>query len=266
MSIAIGISHVSKQYRLGVINYDMFYKDLQSWMARKLGRKDPHARLDRTAFEKHAGLFWALHDVSFDVEQGERIGIIGVNGSGKSTLLKVISRITAPTEGTIKIRGRTASLLEVGTGFHPELTGRENVYLNGTILGMKRKEISKKMDEIIAFSEIEQFIDTPVKRYSSGMYVRLAFSVAAHLESDILIADEVLSVGDAAFQAKSLGKMEDVSRARGRTILFVSHMLGMVERLCPKCVLLAKGRTVMIGRTGEVIAKYMELLNIPKAQ
>lgn len=259
MSTVVRVSHVSKEYRLGVINYDMFYKDLQGWIARKLGRKDPHAKLDNGRFE-HNGRFWALHDVTFDVESGERMGIIGVNGSGKSTLLKIISRITAPTEGTIKIRGKTASLLEVGTGFHPELTGRENVYLNGTILGMKRREITRKMDEIIAFSEIEQFIDTPVKRYSSGMYVRLAFSVAAHLDSDILIADEVLSVGDAAFQAKSLGKMQDVSKGQGRTVIFVSHALGMVEGLCPKCILLEKGRPIMIGATLEVIAKYMEML------
>jgi lipopolysaccharide transport system ATP-binding protein len=263
MSTVIRVSHVSKEYRLGVINYGMFYKDMQSWLARRLGKIDPHAKIGKEHFETHDMHFWALKDVSFDIESGERIGVIGVNGSGKSTLLKIPSRITAPTEGLFKIKGRTSSLLEVGTGFHPELTGRENVYLNGAILGMKKKEISRKMEDIIAFSEIEQFIDTPVKRYSSGMYVRLAFAVAAHLDSDILLADEVLAVGDIAFQAKSLGKMKDVSNNQGRTILFVSHALAMVQALCPKCILLGKGELLMMGETAAVIERYNQLLNTP---
>jgi lipopolysaccharide transport system ATP-binding protein len=262
MPVTVRLNHVSKEYQLGVINYDLFYKDLQAWIARLLGKNDPHSKLEKDHFADHERKFWALKDVSFDVELGDRVGIIGVNGSGKSTLLKIISRITAPTEGAVQIRGKTASLLEVGTGFHPELTGRENVYLNGAILGMKRKEIARKMDEIIAFSEIEKFIDTPVKRYSSGMYVRLAFSVAAHLETDILVADEVLAVGDIAFQAKSLGKMKEVSANQGRTILFVSHALGMVQALCPKCILLGGGRILAAGETGEVIAEYNRVLGI----
>ena len=206
MSIAIRTEHLSKEYRLGVINHGMLYKDFQSWTSSKLGRPDPHARIGTENTTTRADRFWALRDVSFEVEQGDRIGIIGRNGAGKSTLLKILSRITAPTEGVVKLRGRVASLLEVGTGFHPELTGRENIYLNGAILGMKRRQIDKKLDEIIAFSEIETFIDTPVKRYSSGMYVRLAFSVAAHLDCEILLADEVLAVGDAAFRKSQLKK------------------------------------------------------------
>jgi lipopolysaccharide transport system ATP-binding protein len=260
MGIAIRLNHISKEYQLGVINYDLFYKDLQAAIARLRGRKDPHAKIEGDHRGDHSRQFWALKDVSFDVAAGERIGIIGANGSGKSTLLKIISRITAPTEGNVQIRGRTASLLEVGTGFHPELTGRENIYLNGAILGMKRKEISRKMDEIVAFSEISEFIDTPVKRYSSGMYVRLAFSVSAHLETDIIVADEVLAVGDTAFQRKSLSKMKEISLNKGRTILFVSHALAMVQELCPKCVLLGKGRVLKLGETSEVMAEYNRIL------
>jgi len=261
MSIAIRASHVSKQYILGVFNYDMFYKDMQSWIARRFGRSDPHGKIIENQVAPGDRHFWALRDINFDVEQGDRIGIIGVNGSGKSTLLKLFSRITAPTEGTIYIRGKISSLLEVGTGFHPELTGRENVYLNGAILGMKRREITRKMDEIIEFSEIEQFIDTPVKRYSSGMYVRLAFAVAASLDSDILIADEVLAVGDTGFQAKCLKKMNDVSKEQGRTILYVSHMLATVQTLCTKAILLKKGQMLMTGSSEDVIAKYTEMTN-----
>src|SRR5579872_4621325 len=201
--------------------------------------------------------FWALRDVSLKITQGEVVGIIGRNGAGKSTLLKLLSRITVPTEGRIRINGRIASLLEVGTGFHQELTGRENIFLNGAILGMTRAEIIRKFDEIVAFSEIEQFLDTPVKRYSSGMYVRLAFAVAAHLEPEILIVDEVLAVGDAAFQKKCLGKMNEVSRNEGRTVLFVSHNMGAIKSLCTSAIILHKGRKILQGDVFESLAKYM---------
>ncbi len=201
--------------------------------------------------------FWAIKDVSFEINQGDRVGIIGRNGAGKSTLLKLLSRITEPSSGRIMIRGRVASLLEVGTGFHPELTGRENIYLNGAILGMSRIEIRKKFDEIVAFAETEKFLDTPVKRYSSGMYVRLAFAIAAHLEPEILIVDEVLAVGDAQFQKKCLGKMEDVSK-EGRTILFVSHQMGTISQLCDKAILLSKGTVISNGRTADVIQHYLD--------
>ena len=200
--------------------------------------------------------FWALNDVSFDIQQGDRVGIIGRNGAGKSTLLKILSRITEPTKGEIRIKGRVASLLEVGTGFHPELTGRENVYLNGAILGMSRSEIKRKFDEIVDFAEVEKFLDTPVKRYSSGMYVRLAFSVAAHLEPDILVLDEVLAVGDSHFQKKCLGKMEDVSKNLGRTVLFVSHNMGIVKQLCQKGLILYQGKIAFFGDTGDAIKHY----------
>jgi len=202
--------------------------------------------------------FWALKDVNFEVKQGERVGIIGRNGAGKSTLLKILSRITEPTEGRITINGRVASLLEVGTGFHPELTGRENIYLNGAILGMSRREIKRKFHEIVEFAEVEKFLDTPVKRYSSGMYVRLAFAVAAHLDPEILIVDEVLAVGDAAFQKKCLGKMEEVSRGEGRTVLFVSHNMGMIKQLCSKAVLLDKGKIIYSGSQNAVIDYYIK--------
>jgi lipopolysaccharide transport system ATP-binding protein len=201
--------------------------------------------------------FHALREVSFDVEPGDRLGIIGRNGAGKSTLLKILSRITEPSSGRVSIRGRVAALLEVGTGFHPELTGRENIFLNGAILGMTRAEIRRKFDEIVAFSEVEQFLDTPVKRYSSGMYVRLAFAIAAHLEPEILVVDEVLAVGDAQFQKKCLGKMEDVSKQEGRTVLFVSHNTGVVQQLCNRAMLLDKGRVVMTGKTDTVIDRYI---------
>jgi len=201
--------------------------------------------------------FWALKDVSFEINQGDRVGIIGRNGAGKSTLLKILSRITEPTQGQIKIKGRVASLLEVGTGFHPELSGRENIYLNGAILGMSKVEIKRKFDEIIAFAEIEKFLDTPVKRYSSGMYVRLAFSVAAHLEPEILIVDEVLAVGDVQFQKKCLGKMQDVSQDQGRTVLFVSHNINAIQRLCSQCVMLERGKLVDFSNTTDAISRYM---------
>ena len=230
MGIAIRVENLSKEYRLGTINHGMLFKDIQSWAARRIGRPDPHEKIGAEHFDDKVDRFWALKDVSFEIEQGSRVGIIGRNGAGKSTLLKLLSRITAPTEGKIYLKGKVTSLLEVGTGFHQELTGRENIYLNGAILGMKRHQVAKKLDEIIAFSEIEKFIDTPVKRYSSGMYVRLAFAVAANLDSDILIADEVLAVGDLEFQNKCLGKMEDVSRKEGRTVLFVSHNMLAVQK------------------------------------
>jgi len=207
--------------------------------------------------------FWALRNVSFDIEKGERIGIIGKNGAGKTTLLKLLSRITEPSEGKIKIKGKIASLLEVGTGFHPELTGRENIYLNGAILGMSRNEIKKKFDEIVEFAEVEKFLDTPVKRYSSGMYVRLAFAIAAHLEPDILLVDEVLAVGDAQFQKKSLGKMEEVSASQGRTIIFVSHNMSAIENLCDKSILLEKGEILIQDKTNKVINYYLEKV-LPK--
>lgn len=202
--------------------------------------------------------FWALRNINLTVEKGEAVGIIGANGAGKSTLLKILSQITPPTEGEITLHGRVASLLEVGTGFHPELSGRENVFLNGAILGMTRKEIAKKFDDIVAFSGIGDFIDTPVKRYSTGMYVRLAFSIAAHIEPDILLVDEVLAVGDAEFQKKCLGKMEEVTGKAGRTILFVSHNMSAVEKLCPKSILLGKGRIIMAGETRKVIEHYLK--------
>lgn len=240
----IKAEHLSKYYRLGVINNGTLFRDIQTWIALKRGKEDPHSKIGEHKYDGTADGFWALKDLNFEIHQGDRVGIIGKNGAGKSTLLKILSRITAPTEGVVKLRGRVASLLEVGTGFHAELTGRENIYLNGAILGMKKKEVDRKLDEIIAFSEIEQHIDTPVKRYSSGMYVRLAFAVAAHLDSEILIADEVLAVGDAAFQKKALGKMNDLSTGQGRTVLFVSHQMNAVKNLCNKGIILEKGRII----------------------
>ena len=257
MSVAIRAENLSKEYRLGVINHGMLYKDMQSWVARRLGRPDPHLKIGQEPLADAADRFWALQGLDFDIAQGERVGLVGRNGAGKSTLLKLLSRITAPTEGSIKIKGRVTSLLEVGTGFHPELTGRDNIYLNGAILGMKRCEVARKFDEIVAFSEIEKFIDTPVKRYSSGMYVRLAFAVAAHLDSEILLADEVLAVGDQAFQKKCLGKMEDVSKNQGRTVVFVSHNAGAVRQLCQRGLFLERGRIAAKGSIEETLGAYM---------
>ena len=248
--IAIRVEHLSKMYRLGVINNGTLWKDLQTWVALKTGHEDPHSKIGEDKYSGDADHFWALKDVSFEIKQGDRIGIIGKNGAGKSTLLKILSRITAPTEGVVKINGKITSLLEVGTGFNGELTGRENIYLNGAILGMKKRQIDRRLDAIIDFSGIERHIDTPVKRYSSGMYVRLAFAVAAHLESRILIADEVLAVGDAEFQKKAIGKMHDVSTGEGKTVLFVSHQMAAVRSLCNKGIILEKGR---ILRTEDVI-------------
>jgi len=261
---AIQIKHLSKMYRLGVINNGTLYRDIQTWIALKRGKEDPHSKIGENKYSGDKDHFWALKDVSFDIKQGDRLGIIGKNGAGKSTLLKILSRITAPTEGTIKIKGKVTSLLEVGTGFHPELTGRDNIYLNGAILGMKKRRIDEKLDEIIAFSGIEQHIDTPVKRYSSGMYVRLAFAVAAHLDSDILIADEVLAVGDAEFQKKALGKMQDLSSGEGRTVLFVSHNMGAIRNLCNCGITLQNGRIIFIGNIDDCIGKYTDsILSAP---
>lgn len=242
--VVIKAEHLSKYYNLGVINNGTLFRDIQTWWALKRGKEDPHSQIGSHKYDTTKEGFWALKDLNFEIHQGDRVGIIGKNGAGKSTLLKILSRITAPTEGKVKIKGRVASLLEVGTGFHAELTGRENIYLNGAILGMKRREVDRKIDEIIAFSEIENHIDTPVKRYSSGMYVRLAFAVAAHLDSEILIADEVLAVGDAAFQKKALGKMNDLSTGEGRTVLFVSHQMNAVKSLCNTGIILDHGRIV----------------------
>jgi lipopolysaccharide transport system ATP-binding protein len=244
----IEIQGIGKRYRIGAAKEP--YLSLRAEVAKWLS---PAARRARAAEED----FWALRDVSFSVEPGEAVGIIGRNGAGKSTLLKILSQITPPTEGKITCRGRIASLLEVGTGFHPELTGRENIYMNGAILGMSRKEIARKFDEIVAFAEMEKFLDTPVKRYSSGMYVRLAFAVAAHLEPEILVVDEVLAVGDTEFQKKCIGKMGSVARS-GRTVLFVSHNMAAVSSLCPSCVTLEIGKMIACGRTGDCIDEYLK--------
>jgi lipopolysaccharide transport system ATP-binding protein len=259
MSTVIKVENLSKRYRLGVINRDMLYKDLQSRWAKFRGKEDPNATIGHKHDKRleHGDEFWALRNVDLEVKEGEVLGIIGRNGAGKSTLLKILSQITAPTEGNIKVKGRIASLLEVGTGFHPELTGRENVYLNGAILGMTRKEVRSKFDEIVAFAEIDEFIDTPVKRYSSGMYVRLAFAVAAHLDPEILVVDEVLAVGDIQFQRKCLGKMQDVS-THGKTVIFVSHNMTTMNSLCSRCVLLADGSVQEDGPVAEVTNLYFK--------
>lgn len=256
MTIAISVENISKEYRLGTINHGTLARDLQSWWARVLGKEDPNAPLHASAAGTDNARFLALDDVSFQVQQGDVLGVIGNNGAGKSTLLKILSQVTAPTTGKVRLNGRIASLLEVGTGFHPELTGRENVYLNGAILGMRKVEIQAKFDEIVAFAEIEKFIDTPVKRYSSGMYVRLAFAVAAHLEPEILILDEVLAVGDAQFQKKCLGKMKETG-SQGRTVIFVSHNLAAVKTLCNSAISLSKGRVVKAGPVGLVVDDYL---------
>jgi lipopolysaccharide transport system ATP-binding protein len=246
----IQIENLWKEYRLGVISHGTLSRDLQSWWARLRGKEDPNSKLQPMLAGQEKQIegdhFWALRDINLEVKEGEILGIIGRNGAGKSTLLKLLSRITAPTKGQIKVKGRIASLLEVGTGFHPELTGRENIFMNGAILGMSKKEIKSKLDEIIDFSGIEQFIDTPVKRYSSGMYVRLAFAVAAHLEPEILIIDEVLAVGDADFQKKCLGKIGEVSKD-GRTVLYVSHNMPSIAELCSNCITLRGGEIIFSG-------------------
>lgn len=258
MHTVISVENLSKSYRLGSIGGATLREDLSRWWAKLRQKPDPTLKIGQ---EHHARLvgqeFWALQDVSFDVKEGEILGVIGRNGAGKSTLLKILSRVTAPTSGCVKIKGRIASLLEVGTGFHPELTGRENIFLNGAILGMTKSEIRSKFDEIVAFSEIEEFIDTPVKRYSSGMYVRLAFAVAAHLEPEILIVDEVLAVGDVQFQNKCLGKMSQVASG-GRTVLFVSHNMAAVTALTKKILWLKNGEIEYHGPVAEGISSYMQ--------
>lgn len=254
----IEIDNIIKEYRLGTIGGTTLNAELQSKFARLFGREDPNSKIGARVHEK-GERFFALNGVSFNVQPGEAIGIIGHNGAGKSTLLKLISRVTAPSGGEIRLRGRVASMLEVGTGFHPELTGRENVYLNGAILGMTKKEIAAKFDEIVEFAEMGQFIDTPVKRYSSGMYVKLAFSVAAHLDSEIMIMDEVLAVGDAKFQNKCLGKMSDEAGTGERAILYVSHNMSTIQRLCTRVVVLDHGRVVYDGDTAGGVAHYLSV-------
>jgi lipopolysaccharide transport system ATP-binding protein len=258
--IILKAENISKQYRLGQVGTGTLSHDLNRWWYRIRGKENPYLKIgdanDRST-KGTSDYVWALQDINFEVQRGEVLGIIGKNGAGKSTLLKILSKVTAPTTGSIKSRGRIASLLEVGTGFNPELTGKENIFLNGAILGMTKKEITSKIDEIIEFSGCERYIDTPVKRYSSGMYVRLAFAVAAFLEPEILIVDEVLAVGDAEFQKKAIGKMQDISRTGGRTVLFVSHNMAVIQKLCTKCILLQNGRFIMQGKTEDVINFYL---------
>jgi len=259
--IILKAENISKQYRLGVVGTGTLSHDFNRWWHKVRGKEDPYLKVGETNDRTTKGTsdyVWALQDINFEVERGEVLGIIGKNGAGKSTLLKILSKVTAPTTGSIKTRGRIASLLEVGTGFHPELTGRENVYLNGAILGMTKKEITSKLDEIIAFSGCERYIDTPTKRYSSGMTVRLAFAVAAFLEPEILVVDEVLAVGDAEFQKKAIGKMQDISREGGRTVLFVSHNMAAVKSLCTKGVVLEHGKVVFSSDAESAVNYYLE--------
>lgn len=262
--LAIKAENISKQYRLGEVGTGTISHDLNRFWHKVRGKEDPYLQIgeinDRTT-KGDSDYVWSLRDINFEIEQGDAVGIIGRNGAGKSTLLKLLSKVTKPTTGKIYTNGRIASLLEVGTGFHPEMTGRENVYLNGAILGMSRKEIKRKFDEIVDFSGVERYIDTPVKRYSSGMYVRLAFAVAAHLESEILIVDEVLAVGDADFQKKCLGKMGDVTKGEGRTILFVSHNMEAIAKLCPKSLFLDRGGVKEFGFTDKVMTNYLSIYN-----
>jgi lipopolysaccharide transport system ATP-binding protein len=259
--IVIRVESLAKQYRLGDIGTGSISHDINRWWYKVRGKEDPYLKIgeenDRTR-KADSEYVWALQEMSFEVKKGEVLGLIGRNGAGKSTLLKILSKVTQPTRGNVKIKGRIASLLEVGTGFHPELSGRENVFLNGAILGMTRAEVKAKFDEIVDFAGIERYIDTPVKRYSSGMYVRLAFAVAAHLEPDILIVDEVLAVGDVEFQRKCLGKMKDVSDKQGRTVLFVSHNLGAIRTLCTKGLLLKNGKLDFAGTINEVVDNYLK--------
>ncbi|MEA4959172.1 MAG: ABC transporter ATP-binding protein, partial [Anaerolineaceae bacterium] len=258
-SVVISVENLSKKYDLGLIGTGSLVRDFERWWAKIRGKQDPYAIIGREHVQKKKGdSILALDDVSFTVRQGEALGIIGRNGAGKSTLLKILSRVTAPTSGVVRVKGRIGSLLEVGTGFHPELTGRENVYLNGAILGMKKNEVTRKFDEIVAFSGVDKFIDTPVKRYSSGMYVRLAFAVAAHLDPEILIVDEVLAVGDAEFQKKCLGKMGDIA-GEGRTILFVSHNMDAVKTLCPTSMWIDDGKVASTDKSELIIENYLQL-------
>ena len=259
-NIAIKVENLSKAYQLGQIGTGTISRDLERWFARIRGKEDPFLRIGESNVQNtksESDIIWSLRDINFEIEQGDAVGIIGRNGAGKSTLLKILSKVTAPTTGKIFGKGRIASLLEVGTGFHPELSGRENIFLNGAILGMRKKEIQRKLDEIVDFAGIERYLDTPVKRYSSGMYVRLAFAVAAHLESEILIVDEVLAVGDAEFQKKCLGKMGEVSKGEGRTVLFVSHNMGSIAQLCARSILLKNGILDNYDSTDKVIQLYL---------
>lgn len=260
MATAIEFNNISKQYRLGLVSTRTLSADLNRWWTMNVKhQEDPYLKVgsvnDR-ASAADSEFVWALRDIDFKVEQGDVVGIIGKNGAGKSTLLKLLSKVTAPTTGTINAKGRIGALLEVGTGFHPEMTGRENIYLNGAIMGMSKQEISRKLDEIVDFSGCERYLDTPVKRYSSGMTVRLGFAVAAHLEPEILVVDEVLAVGDAEFQKKAIAKMQDVSKGEGRTVLFVSHNMASISALCKSCVLLDKGKVGFMGNTDECINYY----------
>jgi lipopolysaccharide transport system ATP-binding protein len=256
----IKVENLSKAYQIGQIGTGTISRDLERfWTTKILGKEDPFLKIGETndrLIKGTSDIVWSLKDLNFEINQGDAVGIIGKNGAGKSTLLKLLSRVTSPTTGSIKVKGRIASLLEVGTGFHPELSGRENIYLNGAILGMRKKEISRKLDEIIDFSGVERYVDTPVKRYSSGMYVRLAFAVAAHLDSEILIVDEVLAVGDAEFQKKCLGKMSDISKGEGRTVLFVSHNMAAVKSLCNKGIMLENGLIKNSGTVDQVVNFY----------
>ena len=261
MSTAIEFNHISKQYRLGLVSTRTLSHDLDRWFQTTiLRREDPYLKIGEVndrASKGNSEYVWALRDIDFKVEQGDVVGIIGKNGAGKSTLLKLLSKVTAPTTGTIRAKGRIASLLEVGTGFHQEMTGRENIYMNGAILGMTKQEITRKLDEIVDFSGCERYIDTPVKRYSSGMMVRLGFAVAAHLDPEILVVDEVLAVGDAEFQKKAIGKMNDISRGEGRTVLFVSHNMASIRQLCRTGVLLENGMLKEIGQVDDIVDTYM---------
>lgn len=264
MGAVIKVENLSKQYRLGDIGTGSLKDDIKRFRHRLMGKEDPFLKVgeinDRTK-KSNSDYVWALRDINFEIEQGDVVGIIGRNGAGKSTLLKILSRTTAPTTGSVKVKGRIASLLEVGTGFHGELSGRENIYLNGAIMGLRKWEIDKKFEEIIDFAGVEKYLDTPVKRYSSGMYVRLAFAVAAHLEPDILIVDEVLAVGDVEFQKRCLGKIKDVSESQGRTVLFVSHQMAAITQLSNICVLLKNGMISSVGDTEKIISNYLDLEN-----
>ena len=268
MSTAIEFDHVGKQYRLGLVSTRTLSHDLHRWWQTSvLKKEDPYLKIGETNDRSKAGnseYVWALRDIDFKVEQGDVVGIIGKNGAGKSTLLKLLSKVTGPTVGTIRARGRIGALLEVGTGFHPEMTGRENIYMNGAIMGMSKQEISRKLDEIVDFSGCERYIDTPVKRYSSGMTVRLGFAVAAHLDPEILVVDEVLAVGDAEFQKKAIGKMQDVSRGEGRTVLFVSHNMASIRQLCKRGILLNNGSIERIGDVNNIVNYYLKGQQTPQ--
>lgn len=262
MATAIEFDHVGKQYRLGLVSTKTLSHDLNRWWQTAILKKeDPYLKIGEVNDRSKTGrsdYVWALRDIDFKIEQGDVVGIIGKNGAGKSTLLKLLSKVTGPTVGTIRARGRIGSLLEVGTGFHPEMTGRENIYMNGAIMGMTKNDVTQKLDEIIAFSGCERYIDTPVKRYSSGMTVRLGFAVAAHLEPEILVVDEVLAVGDAEFQKKAIGKMQDVSKGEGRTVLFVSHNMASIRTLCRHGVLLENGMTKCVGEVNDIVDLYLD--------